>query len=247
MLMILSLYHLFDKYYIFFYTLQRYLSHFLFILGNEQSILLLIFLFMLGVVTIFNPCFVSILPLAFSYLNSKKSYSLNIGLFISGLLTSLMTLMIFTNLVGSSFFIYKLPIFSYLILIVVSLDLMKILNLAKLNVFFSSNASVYLIQNTFIQTYLMGLIIGCSSLPCNTSLLIIVTFLLHNIHNFFTVLLNFFAYLIGCVLPLLLILKIKVNNQSFSVVLFIWKSIFPLSGSFLFMFSCFSFLKIIFI
>nr|YP_010850954.1 thiol:disulfide interchange protein [Aphanocladia stichidiosa]WGH13952.1 thiol:disulfide interchange protein [Aphanocladia stichidiosa] len=247
MIMILSFYDLFDKYYIFFYTLQRYLSHFLFILGNKQSLLLLVFLFMLGVVTVFNPCFVSILPLALSYLNSKKSYSLNIGLFIFGLLTSFITLIILTNFLGLSFFIYKLPIFSYLILIIVSLDLMKIINLAKLNTFFSLNSSVYLIQNTILQSYFMGLIIGLSSLPCNTSLLIMVTFLLHNVNNFFIVLLDFFVYLIGCIIPLLLILKIKLNNQSFSVIFFIWKSIFPLSGSFLFMFSCFSFLKIIFI
>nr|YP_010851350.1 thiol:disulfide interchange protein [Echinothamnion hookeri]WGH14347.1 thiol:disulfide interchange protein [Echinothamnion hookeri] len=245
--MILSLYYFFDKYYIFFYTLQRYLSHFLFLLSNEQSIILLIFLFMLGVITIFNPCFVSILPLALSYLNSKKSYGLNIGLFITGLLTSFMILIIFTNLVGLSFFIYKLPVFSYLILILVSLDLMKIVNLAKLNIFFNFNRSVYLSQNTFVQSYLMGLIIGFSSLPCNTSLLIILTFLLHNIHNFLLVLLDFIAYLIGCILPLLLILRIKLKYQNFSIVFFIWKSIFPLSGSFLFMFSCFSFLKIIFI
>nr|YP_010851548.1 thiol:disulfide interchange protein [Echinothamnion hystrix]WGH14546.1 thiol:disulfide interchange protein [Echinothamnion hystrix] len=247
MMMILSLYDLFDEYYIFFYTLQRYLSHFLFVLSNEQSIFLLIFLFMLGVITIFNPCFISILPLTLSYFNSKKSYGLNISLFITGLLTSFMILIIFTNFIGLSVLIYKLPIFSYLILILVSLDLMKIMNLAKLNIFFNSNRFVYLRQNTFVQSYLMGVIIGCSSLPCNTSLLIIVTFLLHNTHNLFLVLLDFFAYLIGCVLPLLLILKINLNYQNFSIVLFVWKSIFPLSGSFLFIFSCFSFLKIIFI
>nr|WGH13755.1 thiol:disulfide interchange protein [Lophurella pseudocorticata] len=246
-MIILSLYDLFDKYYIFFYTLQSYLSNFLFILGNEQSILLLIFLFMLGVVTILNPCFISILPLALSYLNSKNSYSLDVGLFVSGLLTSFITLITLTNLVGLSFFIHKLPMFSYLILIIVSLDLMKIINLAKLNILFSSNPSVYLSQNTLLQSYFMGLIIGFSSLPCNTSLLIIATFLLHNIHNLFIVLLDSFAYLIGCIMPLLLILKIKLNPQSFSVIFFIWKFIFPLSGSFLFMFSCFSFLKIIFI
>nr|WGH12767.1 thiol:disulfide interchange protein [Echinothamnion sp.] len=245
--MILFLYDLFDNYYFLFYTLQKYLSHLLFIGSNEQSIFLLIFLFLLGVLTIFTPCFISILPLALSYINSNKNYRLNISLFISGLLTSFIFSIIFTNLVSSSFFIYELPMLAYLILVLVSLDLMKILNLSKFNISFSSCSLISFNQNTFVQSYFIGLIIGSSSLPCNTSILIIVTYLIHHINNLFLILLYLLIYLIGCVLPLLLVLKIKLNFQKNSIFFLMWKLIFPFSGSFLFMFSCFSLLKIIFI
>nr|YP_010619595.1 Thiol:disulfi de interchange protein [Tayloriella tenebrosa]WAX03608.1 Thiol:disulfi de interchange protein [Tayloriella tenebrosa] len=243
----LSLYDFFDNYYIFFYTVQKQLSSLLFVLSNEHSIFFSILLFFLGVITVFTPCFLSLLPLALSYINSKKFYSLNLSLFITGLLTSFVILMGLTNLVSSSIFIYKLPVFSYMILILVSLDLMKILSISNLTFPCSQYFFMPSYGNIFLQSYLMGLIIGSSSLPCNTSIIIIVTFLVNNLNNIFLVLLYFVAYLAGCIFPLLLILKIKLNYKNFSFLFFIWKSIFPVSGSFLFVFSCFSLLKIIFI
>nr|YP_010618626.1 Thiol:disulfi de interchange protein [Rhodomelopsis africana]WAX02639.1 Thiol:disulfi de interchange protein [Rhodomelopsis africana] len=247
MIIFLSLYDLFDNYYIFFYAIQKQLSFLLFTLSNEQSIFFSMLLFFLGLITIFTPCFLSLLPLALAYVNSKKNYSLNIILFIIGLLTSVIILIGFTSLVSSSVFIYKLPVLSYFILIVVSLDLMKILSISKLNLPFSKYIFMSSSSNIFLQSYLIGLIIGFSSLPCNTSILIIATFLVNNLNNIFLVLFYLVIYLTGCLFPLLLILKIKFDYNHFPFLFFIWQSIFPISGSFVFVFSCFSLLRIIFI
>nr|YP_010619789.1 Thiol:disulfi de interchange protein [Symphyocladia marchantioides]WAX03802.1 Thiol:disulfi de interchange protein [Symphyocladia marchantioides] len=245
--MFLSLYDFFNSYYIFFYTLQNKLCSLLFVSSNEQSILLAILLFFFGLITVFTPCFLSLLPLAFSYINSKKNYGLNISLFITGLLTSFVILILFTNVFGFFLVVDELPVFSYLILIVVALDLMKIVNISKFNIPCRQYILTFFANNMFLQSYLMGLIIGSSSLPCNTSIIIVVTFLLNNLSSIFLSLLYLIIYLVGCAFPLLLTLIIKFDYNNFSLLLFVWKSIFPVSGSFLFVFSCLSLLKIIFI
>nr|YP_010619015.1 Thiol:disulfi de interchange protein [Pterosiphonia complanata]WAX03028.1 Thiol:disulfi de interchange protein [Pterosiphonia complanata] len=247
MIIFLSLYDLFDNYYTFFYIVQKQLSSLLFMLSNGQNIVFSILLFFLGLITIFTPCFLSLLPLALSYINSKTNYDLNIIAFITGLLTSVIFLIVFTHLFSFSVFIYKLPLLSYFILIVVSLDLMKILNISKVSFHFNQYISRYSYRNIFVQSYFIGLIIGFSSLPCNTSIIIIVTFLVNNLNNIFLFLLYLLIYISGCLFPLLLILKIKFNYKNFSFLFFIWQFIFPVSGSFIFVFSCFSLLKIIFI
>nr|YP_009393240.1 thiol:disulfide interchange protein [Symphyocladiella dendroidea]ARW61802.1 thiol:disulfide interchange protein [Symphyocladiella dendroidea] len=247
MIIFLSLYDFLDNYYIFFYALQQKLYSLLFVSSNQQSFLLAILLFFLGLITVFTPCFLSLLPLVLSYINSKKNYGLNISLFITGLLTSFFILILCTNLVSFSFFIDKLPVFSYLILIVVALDLMKILSISKLNIPFSQYIFISSADNMFLQSYLMGLVIGSSSLPCNTSIIIVVTFLVNNLNSIFLFSLYLFIYLSGCVFPLLLIVTIEFNYNNFSLFFFIWKSIFPVSGSFLFVFSCLSLLKTIFV
>nr|YP_010618820.1 Thiol:disulfi de interchange protein [Deltalsia parasitica]WAX02833.1 Thiol:disulfi de interchange protein [Deltalsia parasitica] len=247
MIIFLSLYDFFDNYYILFYTLQKQLSSLLFVLSSEQSISLSILLLFLGLITIFTPCFISLLPLALSYINSKKNDSLSISLFIAGLLTSFVTLIGLTKLVSFSVFIYKLPLLSYLFLILFSLDLMKIISISKFKTPLSQSFFMFSSNNLFLRSYLMGLVIGSSSLPCNTPILIVVTFLINNLNNIFLLLFYLFIYLVGCILPLILILRIEVNYKNFSFLFFIWKSVFPVSGSFLFVFSCLSVLKIIFI
>nr|WGH12963.1 thiol:disulfide interchange protein [Echinothamnion sp.] len=244
--MLIFLYDFFDKYYSLLYSLQLHLSYLLFKFNDEQNIFFLILIFLFGLLTVFTPCFISILPLALSYLNSNKNYSLNMSLFIAGLLTSFIGLITLSNLVGFSVFTYKLPTLSDLILVIVALDIMKILNISKLMRSLNLNIPMYFNHNSILQSYLTGVVIGSTSLPCNTSILIIVTYLLHNIHDVFLVFLYLFFYLIGCILPLLLILNIRFNYQNFSILFLVWKLIFPLSGSFLFIFSCFSLLKSIF-
>nr|YP_009397977.1 thiol:disulfide interchange protein [Gredgaria maugeana]ARW67163.1 thiol:disulfide interchange protein [Gredgaria maugeana] len=244
--MLIFLHDFVDTYYSLLYRLQIHLSYLLFKFNDEQNIFFLILIFLLGLLTVLTPCFISILPLALSYLNSNKNYHLNMSLFITGLLMSFISLVIFSNLVGSSFFIYKLPVVSDLILVLVALDLMKILNLSKFIRSLNFNGSIDFNYHPLVQSYLTGVVIGSTALPCNTSILIILTYLLHSVHSFFLVLLYLFFYLIGCILPLLLILNVRVHYKNFSISFFIWKLIFPLSGSFLFIFSCFSLLKSIF-
>nr|YP_009397572.1 thiol:disulfide interchange protein [Dipterosiphonia australica]ARW66758.1 thiol:disulfide interchange protein [Dipterosiphonia australica] len=244
MFIFLSLYSLLDNYYIFFYALQQYLSSYLFLISSPQSIFIYVILFFLGIVTILTPCFISILPLAVSYINSQKSYNLDILFFICGLLTSFIVLMLFTNLLGFSVVSYNLPIISYIVLIIVALNFMEVL---RFNIPFERYFSIFLYDTIFPKIYLIGVTIGLSSLPCNSYILFIVTFIIHNVNNIFFSSLYILIYLLGCILPLIFVFKVKFNYSSSYFLSFVWKSIFPLSGSFLFIFSFFSLLKFLFV
>ncbi len=247
MYILLSLLNFFDFYYILFYSTQKYLSNILFSLSNENSVYSLVIVFLLGILTILTPCLISILPLALSYINSDHNYTYNIVSFICGLFTSFCLLIVFTNFLNFSFLLHKLPIISYIILMIVSLNLMDILNFPNISVYVDKYFNNTFVINSRFQSYLMGFIISLSALPCNTSCLILFTFILQNMNSLLYSLLCCGIYFFGCLLPLLLIFKVNFNNIDILMFSYLWKLLFPISGSFLFVFSCFSLLKVIFI
>lgn len=238
---------LFNRYYMLLYYLQYYLSKFLLNNNNSSSLILFVVFFILGILTILSPCFISILPLSFSYLSSRDSSLRNILLFIFGILTSFVLLVGLTNTIGSYVFLTKLPLIFNLFLVVISLDLMNILNFS--NIFSSLNPIINFSDNKSVifQNYLAGLFIGLSVLPCNTSIFFIVIFLMKSMNN----LLYFysFIYFLGCVTPLLFIFSIKLPNVRFNSYSFLSISNLTsyISGAFLLIFSIFSILCKVFI
>nr|YP_009395718.1 thiol:disulfide interchange protein [Herposiphonia versicolor]ARW64698.1 thiol:disulfide interchange protein [Herposiphonia versicolor] len=240
-------YNWFDSYYILFYSIQKYISSLLFSLDTLGNSYLILCVFFLGLFTVFTPCLVSLLPLVFSYVNSKQNDGLNIYIFIIGIITSIVFFIISTNLLNFSFIVYKLPIFSYILLFIISLNLMEVLIFSEINPLFEKYLNNLVFQNSLFQSYLMGLIIGSSALPCNTSLLLILNFILQKTNSMFFTFLYLVFYFFGFSLPLLFISTIQLSDKNFFIFSFIWKFILPLTGSFIFIFSCFSLLKIIFI
>nr|YP_009398180.1 thiol:disulfide interchange protein [Thaumatella adunca]ARW67366.1 thiol:disulfide interchange protein [Thaumatella adunca] len=247
MIKIFSIYNFFDQYCNMVYFVQQYLYRFLFISISSQNITFSFILFCLGILTIFTPCFVSTLPLALSYINLNQGNKLSKNLFILGLMTSLVLLIILTHFISFYSYLYQLPIFSYLVLILVSLDLIKVVNFSKFYSVFRKISFFTYQRNNIFQNYFIGLTIGFSSLPCNTSIVIFTNLLLKNVDNILILLFYLLIYLLGSILPIFLILNIQINYHNFYSFSLFWNAIFPLSGSFLFIFSYFSLLKIIFL
>lgn len=239
-----SLLNFFDSYYTVLYNAQRYISYSFFSLSNNY---LIIFIFFLGTFTVLTPCLISIFPLALLYINSEGNNFFNIILFIMGMFTSFILLIISINFLGFSLFIYQLPLFSYIILIIISLNLMEILIFPNFDVFINRYFYKISFSNMLIQSYFMGFIISSSALPCNTSCLLVFSFMLQNTSSMLYIVLYLSIYFFGCLLPLLFIFRVKINHINVFILSYIWRLVFPLSGSFLFIFSLFSLLKILFI
>jgi len=247
MVILLSSSDFFDIYYSVFYGTQKYFSSILLSLSMLSNNYLFIFIFFLGIFTVITPCLVSIFPLALSYITYKQNDKLNITVFIIGICTSIMVLILSANSLSFSFLVYKLPLLSYLILIMISLNLMKILNFPSFTKLLSKYFNYTNSNDSLLQSYLMGFVISSSSLPCNTSFILIFTFLLQNTNSAIYMLLYLIIYFMGCVVPLFLLFQLKFNYKVFFMLSYFWKIIFPISGSFLFIFSLFSLLKIVFI
>nr|YP_009392185.1 thiol:disulfide interchange protein [Osmundaria fimbriata]ARW60747.1 thiol:disulfide interchange protein [Osmundaria fimbriata] len=244
MLSVLFTRYFLDRYEVFIYSLQYSLYQ---LLSWQNSIgywwFICIF-FCVGLTTIFTPCFISMLPLIFSYLNSNGSYQISKSFFIFGVVNSVLFMFLVSHFFNLYFLVNKLSILSHLLLLLISLNLMQIIDFSfLLKIFYLNFPSKTMRYNFPAQSYLVGLIIGVSSIPCNTSIIFLVTSWLSRISNVFFLFIYLFVYLLGCLLPLIIIFSIKYTYKSFSRFTFIWNILVSSGGSFIFVSSLLSLLK----
>nr|YP_009398383.1 thiol:disulfide interchange protein [Lophocladia kuetzingii]ARW67569.1 thiol:disulfide interchange protein [Lophocladia kuetzingii] len=239
--------YFFDKYEIYLYLLQQQLSQLL-VQPSQYSYFFtfIIFLFF-GFLTICSPCFLSIIPLVISYINSQVNQNFNKILFILGLISSFMSIIYVNKFLNYYIFSSILPIFFSFILCLFSLNLMQIFDISFISIGINRYIGLFKPVNQYIQNYLMGIVLGFSSIPCNTSIIFIFTFFIKNLSNSLDSLVYSFAYLLGIFCPLLIIFNIKFLSRLISLLSFYWNFIIPLSGSFIFISSLYSILSKLFI
>nr|YP_009394685.1 thiol:disulfide interchange protein [Polysiphonia elongata]ARW63247.1 thiol:disulfide interchange protein [Polysiphonia elongata] len=241
--MFISINNFSGKYETLLYYSQYYFAKFMLLSSSSNVFVLFIVFICLGFFTVFTPCFLSILPLSLSYISVRRNSLLDITSFICGLLTSFLSLVISFNTLNSYSFFGSLPIISNFFIILLSLDLMDIIDLSKIYFIANSFFDVFYNKNIVLQCYFTGLIIGFSSLPCNSSILFIINFLVKNINISFYLFFYFLAYSIGLILPLLLIFSFRLYSLNFQVFSSFWYLFNRFAGSFLFIISLLSFLK----
>nr|YP_010170895.1 thiol:disulfide interchange protein [Chondria tumulosa]QSD57036.1 thiol:disulfide interchange protein [Chondria tumulosa] len=234
---------LFDEYEIFIYLLYQNIYKFLFVTSNTVNGFFFVLIILLGFFTVLTPCFISMLPLLFAYISSNEENKLNNYLFILGIINSIFFILFLSNFINLYSLYNKLPIISSLILILISLNLMQIINFRFVPNFIYQNFVLLDEQSKKIQSYLIGLISGISSLPCNTSIILLIIFLLKQLDSRLLFLLYLFFYFLGCFIPLFFIVNIKISYNNFIWLFLFWEFIFPISGSFLLFFSLLSFLR----
>lgn len=234
-----------DKYETILYYFEYYFSKFIVSSSISNIIILLIVFFLLGLFTIFTPCFVSILPFSFSYISYGDNPVNNIILFICGILTSFLLIILSSNTISSHTFFGKLPMLSSSFMVLLSLDLMNIINLSKSYSIFNSFFKIFEKKNITCETYFTGLMIGFSSLPCNTSILVLLNFLVKNVNNTLYLFLYYFAYLTGLLIPLFLIFSFRLYSLSSNIFSSFWLFFNRFAGSLLFVVSFSSLLKLI--
>lgn len=235
----------FDTYATIFYSLQRYFGKVVLSLHDLDNIVLYLIMFVLGVITLFTPCFVSTLPLSYLYIKSTEIYNKNLLFFVSGLLTSFILLTLIAALFGSSLLVKHLPILSYLGLTLLSLDSMRIIDCSRLIYWLLSLVNILKIQKTFVPNYFVGLFIGFSSFSCSTPIFLILNLFLLNSSNFFFRFLFIFVYVLGFLLSFIFIIRVNLFHSQFFLFRKFFSLIIPVSGSILFIFSFSSLLKVL--
>lgn len=237
--------YILDQYQIFTYFLYQNIYRLLFSNCYSISFVSLSILSILGFLTVFTPCFMSMLPLIFTYTYVNRDQMFSKYLFVIGVMTSIFC----TFLIGNTVNVYPiystLPIFSSLFLVLVSLNLMNIIDLTFLTRFFYSNFRGVHNVNINLKGYLAGLVIGASSIPCNTSIILFVIFVLKRFYDLSY--LYLLMYLMGCLLPLLVIINVKFNYMKLYPSLKFLEFLFPVSGSVLFFFSFLTLLRTMFL
>ena len=221
---------LLDNYSLILYNLQQKVFSLFFLEINSITPLILLLFFLGGFLTILNPCFVSILPLSFSYFNTNYNIKINKFFFILGLLTNLILIMISSNFISYSYNIYltRIPFISFWILLILSLNLLQIINFSSFFKFFYIDFNDILKKKWQINSYIIGVIIGFSSLPCSSPIIILVSFLLYHTNKLWLSLFCFFFYLLGCLIPLSLIFTLFIDYLQVYIMSLLWNIITPL-------------------
>ena len=193
------------------YELQQRVTFLLTETTDSLSFITCLLFILSGTLTILNPCLISLFPLSISYFNTYKKPSEK-NIFVLGLITSTFFSVFVTNFFSYNSFIYiiRFPIFSLIIAIFLSLNLLQILNVfyyLNISSFFKRLSLVHNDGSTdfFYQSYLTGFIIGFTIIPCNTPILAMVHFWLYNCSSIFVLFIYLFMYFLGCILPFLLI------------------------------------------
>lgn len=240
-------YYLFDHYEIFLYTLQQKIYKILYFQIFSFNFIVAITVFLFGIITSFTPCFISILPLAASYVNLANKYYINKSLFIWGIMNSFLLMIFFSRFVSFYTFFNKVPLLSSCILFLTSLNLLQVVDFTSLFYVFYQRSLFFDNFNLNINSYLAGFLIGVSTMPCNTSIIFIFIVGLGHIAKIGIFILYLIIYLVGCFLPLVAILNINnfniFINYKNNFVLWFRKLFVSLGGSLTFILSLLSLLK----
>jgi len=238
-----------NNYELFLYSLEQKISLLLFFKITSLTPFIFLLLFCAGLLTSLTPCFISIIPLAFSYLNTNSNLRINKNFFILGLFTNLLFIIISSNFISYNYIFYstRIPFISFLILLLVSLNLLQVLNLSPFFKFLFFDYNKVVKRNLILNSYITGIIIGFSTLPCSTPLVVLINFWLYHMNELWLSLFCLFVYLLGCILPFFLIFNFFLDYLQVYIIAFLWKIITPSMGFIVLTLSLFFFFEKIFI
>lgn len=241
-----------DKYEFLIYSLQSVMYDFLYQTMNNWNWSVLLILFLSGIFTSLTPCLLSVIPLSIAYINSNN-YRSHKNFFILGLNTSFIIICIIFNFLISNQinFINIIPLVSSFILMLFSLSILQVFDFSgfkKIKNFIQNSCSFqFLRNNNSMKNYVVGLLIGSSSLPCSSSIVFLVNFWLSYALNYYISLIYFIVYILGYLISMFLILNIFFKYLKISFFIKSWDIILPISGSLMFSISLFNILKQIFV
>lgn len=241
------MFSVFDSYQFSLFAAQQQLYSFLSLSINSSKISLVFVMFFLGILTTFTPCFLSIFPLVLAYLNARQNHLINRNFLFLGLVSSSVLIMFLTHFVSYYTFLKKIPIFSSFVLLLVSLNFLGILDFSFITNLLYRQKYMLNRSSIYIENYLTGFLFGISFVPCNTSIIFLVTFGLTNSMTFLNFIFYLIFYTLGYFVVLIVLSSIKSSNISIMMISKFWNILLPISGSFLFINSLSSLLKNVFL
>lgn len=199
---------------------------------SSSGILSYLFIFISGLITALNPCFLSTLPLSLSYLSIKKLEKEDRLFFILGIFTSFILLLLITHLISYRYYgiLSGIPIISSVIIIILGFSFLQIINISTLSIPNLDILSLNVMNKEFVQDYLVGLFCSLTTLPCSTPIILTVLFWLAHADSFIVSMSYLLIYLIGSFMSIFILITFTYNSLSQFWVLRFWNILFPISG-----------------
>nr|YP_007878137.1 cytochrome c biogenesis protein transmembrane region [Calliarthron tuberculosum]AGA63748.1 cytochrome c biogenesis protein transmembrane region [Calliarthron tuberculosum] len=184
------------------------------------------FILLSGLISGCSPCIISVLPLVLGYINidtdKKTRWS-----FLLGLTTTLILVLISFSFVANRYhyILIVIPFIAYLITITLGLFLLNILQV-QIDTSLLDNLLSKKFDNV-MKNFILGSILAINAAPCSTPILLTLVFILSFSSNHLLILSYISIYLLGYILPLLLIITFILRLRYSSRL----SSIFSLSTS----------------
>lgn len=234
---------------IYFYCLEQDINTSITHSLNNLTGLTFIFFLISGILTSINPCSISMLPIAISYINVKANsrYEKSQFLLICGNFSSFIMTIILYYVFSSYYNSFRviIPIMTSLYIVILGLSLLKILDFSvswfKIR---DANLKSY---NVTIHSYVTGFIFGLNSSTCSTPILATIVFCILHSRSPVSVILYLICYCIGYIVPLLIFINAAIKYVSVIQMKFVWHYILPIGGCFMLGTGFFSLLNLIFI
>lgn len=204
---------------------------------------IVLLLFTSGILTSLNPCLLSILPITLSYLCIQDKHNYQKTIFVLGFMSSLILMTFFTFIFNRQYHLISnfVPLISSLILILISLNLMHILQF-KISFLDKEKLDLFA-MNSSVKNYMLGLIIGFSASPCSTPILLAIVWWLSHAHHFALALIYLCCYILGYVVPVIFLVYVSLQYHQMKIISQLWDYLTPVSGSILLGFGIFSLLE----
>nr|QCI04406.1 Thiol:disulfide interchange protein [Antithamnion hubbsii] len=241
-----NLVNLYNFFQLFYYSCQQSIYFFISLQYSNLFFIKMINIVILGIFTSLTPCFFSLLPIMMSYISisytSKSQIKSNTFLF--GLISSFFVVICIVYLFNYQAYklLLNIPFISFFIWILIALNLLQILDTSYLLSLLTFNNKIYL-ENIFMQNYITGLVFGLSSMSCSASIILTTIFWLSSSNNFIQSCLYLCLYLVGCILPFIVIFYFPLYIRKLDFIVKFWNKVMPISGVFILTSSLFSFLN----
>ena len=237
------MYPLLNNLEVLFYSLQQNLFQVISYELNHFKINIFMLLFTAGIFTSINPCLISIIPISIYHTAESK----NKNKFILGLFSSIIAIIMLALIVNNYYqkLIKNAPIFSSLLMIIIGLNLLNILRFQDIHL--STNNIHKTKLHLPLKNCIIRFIIGLSSSTCSTPMLINILFWISYSNNLLLGITYLCFYLIGYVLPLLLLINISISSAKLNIINKIWNYFITSIGSIMLSLGIFSLLETIFI
>nr|YP_010198896.1 thiol:disulfide interchange protein [Hydropuntia urvillei]UAD88345.1 thiol:disulfide interchange protein [Hydropuntia urvillei] len=214
---------------------------------NKSNFTIYFLLILSGLLTSFNPCLLSIIPISLSYIYSNKLCNNQKIIFILGILSSTISTIIVFQLLHKqyAYLSHIFPTISYITTILISLNLLEIV---KFNNNFISINKLHKksLVKPFLYNYITGLIIGINSTSCTLPIILIILFWISYCQSWFIGSIYITIYLSSYVFPIYLIINYNLKLNRIKQWPYIWNNINLSSGCIMLVYSIFSLLNILF-
>nr|YP_009293930.1 cytochrome c biogenesis protein transmembrane region [Ahnfeltia plicata]AOM65618.1 cytochrome c biogenesis protein transmembrane region [Ahnfeltia plicata] len=228
------------------YFLEQNINEFLYGHAGNITPFLIILIFLGGILTSFNPCFLATITLSVSYIKAQQDRKIRQIAFIAGLLSSLISIILLTSLFREKYssLVLVLPVISSLFTIFIGLNLLQIIRIDGLEVNFEEVQGLRIDHRA--QDYLIGFALGLSLSPCSTPILMTLLFWFSNTKNIILGCFYIIIYLMGYILPIIFIFIFSLQYNHMQAVTKVWDITIPITGSLVLGFGTFSLLAKIF-